>query len=672
MQKNKYQKEIVSFLRELETEIAKVYHYDKSLPFVNDNDEHRLIPVKNTNIPTLVCTNEDSILNTSLQSATYMALNNVEESLLFNPKIDNCLKLDIKNILVIPCGKRFDSDTIFATLILYDLKNSKHIFSKKELDSIDEIVQKSTTLFMKKYPKIIRKNLTLECLDQKKYCETQLNKERDFFSAMVHDIRTPMNAVLGFLELLETEVEQQNQKEYIRAAYKSGELITTLINDILDMSKLQAGKIEIDRYIFSPVDLYKDISMLFYYAVKKKGINLITYFDPEIPYTIQSDPYRLKQIINNFISNAIKFTPEGGSIDLEFNYNHEEETLGISVSDTGIGMSKQVLQKIFSPYVQASKSTTKDYGGTGLGLAISQQLTALLGGKISVESKEGEGSCFTLIIPAKPIAGMIATVDKDDFEEIKLILVKDEHAGEEHKQIISILERYAVSLDIENVVVDEEETFKHLKKKRQDTVCIVDSSIINDNNRHNFEKLVKICDHNILFLESSTLLGETSFNDVPIVTRPLSPDKVFDLILNIIEGKDAVQTKLDLSIDSSAKPLEILVVDDNYINLKLMTEVVKKMNHHPVMAKDGLEAVKIYKEKKLDIVFIDQQMPKMNGTDAIKKMRKIKKEKEVAIYGLTGSDDGKSIEAMREAGAKDVLIKPIEVKKLVAIFNQYL
>ncbi len=655
------------FLSDIELRLSKITKHDIDLPVLYNIQNSTLIYLTDKVTEKAISDDTKSLLTKAIYEHIPVIVKDIDKSKLYSKDIDNPMSYSIKGMIIIPFSGNRKSDTVFATLILYYIDQSPNL-DDNIISKISDKIKDKTIEFLKNCKNDLTENIVSTLIEENKQCEMRLKRDYDFFSAMVHDIRTPMNAMLGFLELIESEVENKTLKEYIRSAHKSGELITSLVNDILDMSKLRAGKIEIDKYIFTPITLFEDISNLFYYSAKKKGIYLSTYFSPLIPYTIESDPYRLKQIINNFLSNALKFTPEGGIVSLEFNYDKDTHTLYISVSDTGIGMTEDALQKIFIPYEQASKSTASQYGGTGLGMSISKQLASLLGGKIEVDSQLGEGSTFTLSIPVNPVSNTIDTIEQEDFEDVEIILIKTDKSNTENSIVIDLIQGYLNDIHIKSNIIDLKSALISTQDSyNEKRVYILDSSLIDESNINEVKELINITHNHVILIESNTLLGYQDFENIPLITRPLSPEKLFNTILDIIEKRE--EELLNIERSKAQKSLRVLVVDDNFINLKLLAEVVKKINHKPIMAKNGLEAVEMFKEHKPDVIFIDKQMPNMDGIEAIKEIKKLPESKNTKIFGLTGESDKKSRDEFISAGAKDVLIKPVQIKKILSIFN---
>lgn len=220
-----------------------------------------------------------------------------------------------------------------------------------------------------------------------------------FLAQMSHEIRTPLNGIIGFIEILKN-LEYDNQKlNYLNIVDLSSKTLLSVINDILDLSKIETGNLELDLHDFNTSQEMKSIVDLFQANAMKKSISIEMNFDEKIPSRIHSDSIKLKQIISNLISNAIKFTPMGGKVTFDISYNEMEKNLHIVVGDNGIGMSKKTQEHIFDEYTQAEESTHRTFGGTGLGLNISCKLVEMLGGKLSLNSEEGRGSEFSFTIP---------------------------------------------------------------------------------------------------------------------------------------------------------------------------------------------------------------------------------------------------------------------------------
>lgn len=299
----------------------------------------------------------------------------------------------------------------------------------------------------------------------KDLAEAKMEAKGVFLANMSHEIRTPMNAILGFVDRLIKEDLTPKQMQMLQIVKSSGKSLLSIINDILDFSKIESGKISIESHNCNFVNLANEVHTLFQESCYAKQIVFRNEFSSEIPQCIVSDEIRLKQVISNLTSNAVKFTPEGGEILLSSEYDSKNETITCSVSDNGTGIAQENLEKIFTAFEQEHDSTARKFGGTGLGLSISSKIIALLGGTLQVESTLGEGSRFYFTIPVKPCA----ETDFKDFKEHvelshnielrgKILVVEDNKVNQ--LLIQSILEDYDITFEIANDGVEAVKVFK--------------------------------------------------------------------------------------------------------------------------------------------------------------------------------------------------------------------
>jgi len=314
-----------------------------------------------------------------------------------------------------------------------------------------------------------QKKLQLELIKAKEDVERALKAKTEFLANMSHEIRTPLNAMFGFIQLLQEKAIDNETKKYLNIIEKSGQNVLTIINDILNFSKLESQKVKLEIIEFNPKEEIEVIYNLFRNYALQKNI-FLEIEETNLKYTIYSDPVRLKQIISNLLSNAIKFTPSHKTITLKVIYNDKKESLFISVKDEGIGIEKDKLDIIFESFTQADTSTTRKYGGTGLGLTISYKLVKLLGGEIKVESEVNKGSKFYFSIPAKkgkPIIQKPKTQlkTKDKKYNYHILLVEDNKANQLFMK--SLLQNLGVSFDIAN---DGIEAINKVKNNKYDLI----------------------------------------------------------------------------------------------------------------------------------------------------------------------------------------------------------
>jgi len=645
-------KEFYSYYQKI-SEISRV---DKILFAIYiSNNRFAVYDLKDSNHTIIELDNSVSLTKVALENMLPAVCKDVDNSLFYNSKIDNPFDLNIYDVAVVPLAEA-TMRCSWGFVSLYNLKDGKNNgFNKECLSYI-------TSLNRKLYQVIIDSKLRIRV--QQPYCgrmvlEQKLDKAMEFFSSVVHDMRTPINAVMGFLELLEQRVSTKD-KEYVIASYRSAEMVASLINDVLDFSKIEAGKMELDIHYFSPIEEFKNIAYLFYKTAYDKGVDFSIYFDVNMPFAIRSDPYRLKQIINNFLSNAIKFTPEGKSVFMEVHYNSEDDTLQIDIKDEGIGMTEEEMKNLFKPFHQANNQISGKFGGTGLGLVVSKQLADMLGAKISVESKKGVASIFSLTLPCNTIEGTPRTICIDYSNIHHIYLVECESTYLHH---IHTIAKYFETLGIKYEFISIDNIFD---SKYRDGIFIFDNKKYDE---RLCNRILKRYNNRLIFIVSDMVFEISQLSETNILHRPVFPGELISRIVDISKGKIE-----DSSI--SKKPirtLNIIVADDNKINLKLLEEVLKLQHTTPFAATNADEVLEIIRDdsNEIDMIFIDEMMHDTRGSDAIKEIRKIPKYKDIPIYSLTGSNDKYTIDLIRASGATDVLLKPLKNRIVEELINRY-
>jgi len=633
----------------LSTGVSQISNLDKFILFILEND--KLIDKKD-NISIDINPKEKSIITMAIKSHFPVTINDVNNSFIYNSLIDNPLKLNISNMMVVPLLCNGIEDDISYIVVLYRAEP----FIKRDKEFIKKFLHKANNIALDKHQNIICEHREAQRGENNKSLLTlqdSIKRQQEFFSSTIHDIRTPINSVMGFLELLKLEEEDLGRKEYLDLAFKSSETITTLINDVLDISKIEAGKLDINIQFVSIINEFEDLSRLFSHLTDKKNINFIVCYDPIIPYIIRTDINRIKQIIGNLLSNAIKFTPLNGFIEFKIEYNKSQDKLIISVQDNGIGISKEAQEHIFTPFGQASKTTSSDYGGTGLGLSISKRLVELLGGELKLESSEGKGSKFYFEIPCDSIPYTPETIDASRFKDISINIFLPTNIAEEKRY--NIICKYFKRLDIKYNILKSNNLDILKEKEREREVFI----LLNFNNNIDIN-----CDN---IKKRVILLNDMSFNkkfiDVPnisVIHPPIKLSSLFDNIENNIILYDKIE-----SIKSANRICKILIIDDNMINLKLMREIIKKLGHKPYLLDAGREVKDILAKDKMDMIFVDQHMPDIDGDEVIKLIKEDELSKDTVIYGLTGSTDKEITDKMIDAGAISVLTKPIHIDTIV-------
>lgn len=518
----------------------------------------------------------------------------------------------------------------------------------------------------------------------KENAEKTTEIKSNFLANMSHEIRTPMNGVLGFLQLLKETDTTSDQDELINDIQKASNMLLEIINDILDFSKIEAEKLSIENISFDIRSVVEDITISATVNADKKGLDINSLICTDVPLRVFGDPVRIKQILNNFVSNALKFTNKGEVLIFVKQIWEDADTSVISfrVKDTGIGIPEDKLKLIFNAFTQADTSTTRKYGGTGLGLAISSKLAELMNGSISVDSKEGEGSTFTFIIP---------------FQKDKTVVTKHNNSPEIIKgSNILVVDSSLTDLKIFNYYLAECNCFIHKATSLEKALEILDDQAQNIstilfafkmNNINGIDFLSMIRNNskysNIPLIIYTSLSKKFDINKVKEVEydayliKPIKKKLLIETIANVLtEKKSNEQRNIknisnnDLKFDSSAR---ILTVEDSDINCKLISQILNNTGLSCDMVYNGQEGVEAFTNNKYDLILMDCQMPIMDGYEAAQKIRIIESgASHVPIVAMTANAMPTDREKCIQAGMDDYISKPINIPELLSIISKYI
>ncbi|MDQ7045719.1 MAG: ATP-binding protein [Sulfurimonas sp.] len=515
--------------------------------------------------------------------------------------------------------------------------------------------------------------------EDKKSAQEASEAKSMFLANMSHEIRTPLNGIVGFTELLKDTGLQEEQAEFVEIIEKSSENLLEIINNILDLSKIESNKLEIEDIIFDPIEEFESAVEVYAVRASEKHINLGCYIDPELEQPIKGDPTKLKEVIINLLSNAVKFTSSSGSINVNIRKLETEEAgrtrVRFEVQDSGIGVTSEQKAKIFEAFSQADTSITRKYGGTGLGLTISSRFVELMGGQLDLHSEPGQGTTFFFTIDFEEVETLNET-HKGSFSSLNALVLDDSNKS---KAQSTYLREYLDFCGVSYTLFTDKNELGQLESQVDYDLLFVDYDYCSEDDLVSYSAQSQ----ELVVLTKSTYMKKLELlklNAFKTLYEPLNYSKIKTLLNNYHSQNFQSQrskkvNRKKFNASTSKFNANVLIAEDNIINQKLIRRTLEELGLTIDIASNGLEAFQKRKDGNYDLMFMDIQMPFLDGVESTQEILEYEEDynqPHVPIVALTANALKGDRERFLDAGLDEYTTKPLVRDEIISLLNHFL